>query len=215
MSDEMKIDVSSIASKLNDPVLANFKDDFIKAIEYFIEEIIKFKASGKVSKTYSFEKNEAESAIDSYAETLSNKIENQDALQVLDTLRHAFSAFAFNGLHQLYTRQENECWYPKIILDKVLTPNDIDSLPEVIRLYRGCSVNEYDTGEYGQAWTTSIDRAKDFAYNHYQGQDWFNIDDRIVLETMYSRDNVLFSDQSVEFEVVVDVRKLGEVNKYT
>jgi len=206
----MKIDVSSISSKLNDPVLANFKDDFIKAIEYFIEEIIKFKASGKVSKTDSFEKNEAESAIDSYAETLSNKI-----LQVLDTLRHAFAAFAFNGLHQLYTRQENECWYPKIILDEVLTPNDIDSLPEVVRLYRGCGVNEYETGEYGQAWTTSIDRAKDFAYNHYQGQGWFNIDDRVVLETMYSRNNVLFSDQSVEFEVVVDASKLGKVNKYT
>jgi hypothetical protein len=215
MSNDMKIDVCSIESKLFVPSLVIQNKEFINAIEYFIEEIIKYESSGEVRNSSQSEDNAAVKAIKSYANMLSEKINDQDALQVLDSLRHAFTSYAFNGLHQLYTRQENECWYPKIILNEVLTPNDIDSLPEIIQLYRGCSVNEYESGDYGQAWTTSIDRAKDFAYNHYQGQDWFNIKDRIVLDTKYSRDNVLFSDQSIEFEVVVDVSKLGKVNKYT
>ncbi|MEY8200843.1 MAG: hypothetical protein RPS47_16520 [Colwellia sp.] len=64
------------------------------------------------------------------------------------------------------------------------------------------------------AWTTSLQVAKDFAYTNYQGQEWFNTEHRVVLETIYSRDNILFSDQSVEFEVVVDVSKLGKVDKH-
>lgn len=211
----MKIDVISIESKLNEPSVNQFKEVIKNAIEKFIEEIKKFESSAEVRDTFSFQDNTAVKAINSYANMLSEQIKNSDALQVLDVLRHAFASYAFNGLHQLYTRQENEYWYPKITLNEILTPNDIESLPSIIRLYRGCSVSEYESGTYGQAWTTSIDRAKDFAYTHYQGQEWFKIEDRIVLETTYARDDVLFSNQSVEFEVVVDVNKLGKANKYT
>lgn len=211
----MKIDVISIESKINDSSVLKFKEVLKNAIEFFIEEIRKFEASGEPHDTTSFEENIAEKAINSYANLLTEKINNSEALQVLDTLRHAFASYAFNGLHQLYTRQENEWWYPKITLNEVLVPNDIDSLPTKIQLYRGCDVSEYENGDYGQAWTTSVDRANDFAYTHYQGQEWFKIEDRIVLQTIYARDNVLFSDQSVEFEVVVDVNMLGKVNKYT
>jgi len=208
----MKIDVVSIESKLNDSSILKFKENLKNAIELFIEEIKKLEASGEARNTTSFEENIAEKAINSYANLLSEKINNSEVLQVLDTLRHAFSSYAFNGLHQLYTRQENEWWYPKITLTEVLMPNDISSLPSNITLYRGCGDNEHKNKCYGQAWSTSVDRAKDFAYKHYQGQEWFNIEERIVLETIYARDNVLFSDQSIEFEVVVDVKKLGAVN---
>jgi len=213
MSNNMKIDVTSIEAKLNEPSVTQFKDVIKNTIENFIEEINKFELSD-VRNTFSFEENSAEKAINLYANMRSEQINNRDALQVLDVLRHAFSAYAFNGLHQLYTRQENESWYPKIILNEVLKPNDIDSLPSIILLYRGCSIGEYESGNYGQAWTTSIDRAKNFAYTHYQGQEWFKTEDRIVLETIYAKDDVLFSDQSVEFEVVVDISKLDKVNKH-
>ncbi|TOF97028.1 hypothetical protein CGJ11_23165, partial [Vibrio parahaemolyticus] len=73
------------------------------------------------------------------------------------------SCFAYNGLHQLYTRQENESWHPKVVLTDVLEPNDIDTLPEEVILYRGCGHTEFDNQEFGQSWTTSEDRAKDFA----------------------------------------------------
>ena len=146
---------------------------------------------------------------------LSEKIQNDESLQVLDALRYAFVSYAFNGLHQLYPRQENQCRGPKIILNEVLTPNDISSLNQEVKLYRGCDIGEHKRGRYGQAWTTSLKVTKDFAFIHYQGQQWFDTKYRVVLETIYSRDDILFSDQSVEFEVVVDVSKLGKVVKHT
>lgn len=133
---------------------------------------------------------------------------------MLDALRYSFVCYAYNGLHQLYTRQENECWHPKIVLTEILEPNDIDSLPQVLTLYRGCDISELENLSFGQAWSTSLESAKKFAYTNYLGQDWFDENSRIVLETRYPRDHVLFSNQSIEYEVVVDVDKLDSVRKH-
>ena len=159
--------------------------------------------------------NDAEERINSYALKYLGNVKDSNVYQVLDALRHAFVSYAYNGLHQLYTRQENEGWYPKIILTEILKPNDIGSLDEVIKIYRGCGKSEFINKKFGQAWTTSLKVAKDFAYVHYEGQDWFNKDTRNVLVTKYSRDDVLFSNQSVEFEVVVNVNKLDNVQIHT
>jgi len=213
METNMKIDITSIENKLNDSSISEFSQIIINAVESFIGTIQSFEALKE--DTFTFEDNVAEKFINSHSSMLSEKIQNDEALQVLDALRYAFVGYAFNGLHQLYTRQENQCWGPKIILTEVLTPNDISSLDQDVKLYRGCDIVEHKRGRYGQAWTTSLQVAKDFAYTHYQGQEWFDTESRVVLETIYSRDNILFSDQSVEFEVVVDVSKLGKVNKHS
>jgi hypothetical protein len=121
-------------------------------------------------------------------------IEVEVAIQLFDALRNSFSCYAYNGIHQLYTRQENESWYPKIKLVERLEPNDIDSLDEMIKIYCGCDAGEFNNYSYGQAWTTSLDVASDFAFKHYQNQDWFKKENRIVVETIYPRDHLLFSD---------------------
>ena len=133
--------------------------------------------------------------------------------QVLDALRYSFSCYAYNGLHQLYTRQENESWHPAIRLTEALEPNDIDSLSQNLTIYRGCDIGELESKSFGQAWSTSLSAAHDFAFKHYQGQDWFDKNRRVVLEAKCSKGDVLFSDQSVEFEVVVDVTRLRGVQK--
>lgn len=204
MTNYMKIDVTSIESKLKKSSSIKFQEDIKGAIEKFIKEIQTTESSGEECKKF----------INSYAQTLSKKIMNNNDLNVLDVIRHTFVSFSSNGLHQLYTCQENEDWYPKIVLTKVLSPNDIYLLDQNVKLYRGCDISEYNNGLYGQAWTTSLQIADIFAYTHYQGQEWFNVEQRVVLETIYSKDNVLFSDQSGEFEVVVNVNKLGSVNKH-
>ncbi len=142
-------------------------------------------------------------------------INDENIYLVIDALRHAFSCYAFNGLHQLYTRQENEGWFPKVVLTEVLEPNDIYKLDDEIILYRGCDIGEYNSGNYGQAWTTSLSVAKDFAYVHYQSQGWFEDCKRIVLTAKYSKQDVLFSHQAVEYEVVVESNKLSNVKQYT
>ena len=215
MANNMKIIVDSIEAKINEPFFSEFKQTAINTISLYIDAIVKFEASGVNRNLFSSDDNEAEALINSHYCTLSESIENCDINQVFDALRHSFSCYAYNGLHQLYTRQENECWHPKIRLTEILTPNDIESLGQTITLYRGCDVSELNNNSFGQAWTTSLEVAKEFAYIDYQHQPWFDKNSRIVLETNYLREHVLFSDQSVEYEVVVDVTKLVGVRKHT
>jgi hypothetical protein len=214
MTKNMKIAVESIESKLNEPFFFEFKEIAITAISKYIEAIKEFEASGLRRDLTCFKDNQAEESINSHFCGIADDIVNSEALQVLDALRYSFVCYAYNGLHQLYTRQENECWHPKIVLTEILEPNDIDSLPQILTLYRGCDISELENLSFGQAWSTSLESAKKFAYTNYLGQDWFDENRRIVLETRYPRDYVLFSNQSIEYEVVVDVDKLDSVRKH-
>lgn len=215
MTKNMKIVVESIESKLNEPFFAEFKQIAINAISKYIEAIERFEASGARRDLTCGQDNEAEEFIHSHYCMLVDEIDNSDVIQVLDALRYSFSCYAFNGLHQLYTRQENECWHPKIKLTEVLIPNDIESLEQVLTLYRGCDISELEINSFGQSWSTSLEAAKEFACTHYRSQVWFDENRRVVLEATYFKDHVLFSDQSIEYEVVVDVDKLVDVRKHT
>ncbi|MCK3865706.1 hypothetical protein [Pseudomonas sp. B329] len=215
MSKNMKIVVESIESKLNEPFFFEFKNIATAAVSKYIEAIKELEVSGTRQDLTYFKDNQAEESINAHFFEITDKIVNSEVLQVLDALRYSFMCYAYNGLHQLYTRQENECWHPKIILTEVLEPNDIDSLPQVFTLYRGCDISELEKLSFGQAWTTSLNIAKKFAYTNYLGQDWLDESSRIVLETRYPREHVLFSNQSIEYEVVVDVDKLDVVRRHT
>ena len=100
-----------------------------------------------------------------------------------------------------------------MVLTEVLTPNDIYLLPQVFTLYRGCEISELKRNSFGQAWTTSPDIAKAFAYTHYQGQYWFDENKRTVLAATYTKEHVLFSNQPGEYEVVVDIKKLRNIRE--
>lgn len=214
MADNMKIVVESIESKLREPFFSEFIDIAICSISKYIGAINKFEASGATRDLYRCQDNAAEEFVNNHFCEITKTIERNDVKQVLDALRHSFSCYAYNGLHQLYTRQENECWHPKIKLTEVLEPNDIESLPQDLTLYRGCDISEFESKTFGQAWTTSLESAREFAYVHYRSQDWFDEKTRVVLETTYSKNHVLFSDQSIEYEVVVDVDRLINVRTY-
>ena len=214
MEKNMNMVVKSIESKLNESFFTDFKEAAISAISKYIEAINMFEASG-MCRDFTLGKNsQAEDYISAYFYETFGEVDNSDAYQVLDALRHSFSCYAYNGLHQLYTCQENESWHPKIVLAEALTPNDIYSLPQVFPIYRGCEISELKRNSFGQAWTTSPDIAKAFAYTHYQGQNWFDENKRTVLAATYSREHVLFSKQSGEYEVVVDIEKLRNIREH-
>lgn len=212
MTTNMKIVVSSIESKFNEPFFIKYQSIAISSIAKYIEEIKKSGVSGITRDLLS--DNTCEEIIRLHYCNLVEQFENDEVEQVFDALRHAFSNYAVGGLRQLYIRQENENWYPKIILTEILIPNDIDSLDKTLTLYRGCNINELDNRDFGQAWTTDLKTAEEFAYTHYSNQRWFDKEKRAVLKTTYSRDDVLFSVQSIEYEVVIDTSKIGDVQKY-
>lgn len=84
-----------------------------------------------------------------------------------------------------------------------MTPNDIEDLEDEVVIYRGCSVSEHESGEYGQAWSTSEEVANSFAFKNYQNAPWFDARDRVVIKAVIPKFAVLYSHQIKEYEVVV------------
>ncbi|MDH0708850.1 hypothetical protein N5D53_20245 [Pseudomonas sp. GD03862] len=211
IKNEMKILLESINSKLSENVLSPHRNQLESAISFFINAIHNQNKSGYLYNGDSFQPSPAEVEINNYSAELSKVLSNTDAASTLDSLRHAFSSYARNGLHELFTCQENEGWHPQVILDEELRPNDINILPNLITLYRGTDITEHNSSNYGQSWSTNKEIAYLFAFKHYLGQPWFNANQRVILKTNISKEHAYFSNQSGEFEVVINARKISHV----
>ena len=192
----MCVDTEHFMSKLDTPQIAPFKSEILTLTEKF---------------RVSLEHDNSEDLINDIYCTNSHLHGDSEIHEVFDSIRHAFVSYAHNGLHQLFTRQENEVWYPKIILKKKLLPNDISSLPNKIEIYRGTDKAEFCSKNYGQSWTTKKEVAVVFATQHYVAQPWYKEEDRLILKATIDKSQVLFSDQSIEFEVVVNIDALSNV----
>jgi hypothetical protein len=131
-----------------------------------------------------------------------------NSYQIADSIRFSFTHFVTGGLLGVYEHQENECWHPKIIIKEILEPNDIPELPDKIEIYRGCNREEFDSGNYGQAWTREPDIAFDFAFTHYKSQVWFSENERIVIQAYISREDVFYAKNEGEYEIVVNSNKI-------
>lgn len=215
ISEQMRINIDALYQRLNEQDMSAYKEAIVKSLYYYINAIKVQQARGFKNTPLTFSDSPAENAINQYYLEHFNSVEDDEVKGVTDSLRHAFCSFAYGGLHQLFTCQENEVWYPQVLLDSELLPNDISELPELILLYRGTDRQEYETENYGQSWTTSYQVASDFAYKHYQSQPWFNENKRLILTTTYPKEGVYFSDQQCEFEVVIDTSKIGSVRIFT
>ncbi|WP_258911045.1 hypothetical protein [Pseudomonas putida] len=196
LTDEMCIDTQDLIEKINSLGCGSHVGDICGMIEDFI---------------ISLNKEDAEEEIQKIFLKYEHLFDNEHTYAIIDPIRHAFAGFAYGGLHQLVTRQENEAWYPKVLLIKELKPNDIENLGENVEIYRGCSINEHMTQKYGQSWSTSKNVAEQFAYVHYQNQPWFNLQERAVLQSTISKTAIFYSKQECEFEIVVNVNLLGKV----
>lgn len=211
ISNEMSISLASISSKLSEHALFPYRDHLESAIAFFIRSIRSQNKSGYLSCGDSFQLSPAQVQINNYSAELSEELAGTEALPILDSLRHAFSLFARNGLHELFTGQENMDWYPKVILSKELKPNDISELPNLVTLYRGTDIAEHNSSSYGQSWTTCKEIAYLFAFKHYMGQPSFEIGKRVILMTTIPKEHAYFSSQMGEFEVVIDTGELLHV----
>ncbi|MGS8101270.1 hypothetical protein [Providencia sp. PROV_01] len=136
--------------------------------------------------------------------------------KILDSFRHAFLSYVNGGLINLYIRQENEGWYPKILLADILEPNQINTLSNNFCVYRGCDISELVSRDYGQSWTLSEQVASNFAFDLYKDNDWFDLNNRVVLTTKLSKKDIFYySEDYGEAEVIVDTKKLRNVSLHS
>ena len=197
IQDDMCINAEHLVNRLESPDTVLHSDTIYSSIEEF-SNIVRNKSPAET--------------INKHFCKVSNSL-NEVAYITLDSLRVTFFRYADGGLRDLYTFQENESWFPKVTLKKVLEPNDISTLETEFLIYRGCSRSEYESGKYGQSWTTKRQVAEEFAFSHYCSQEWLKSENRIVVCANFYRKDVLFSDQSEcgEFEVAIRVEALQNI----
>lgn len=132
---------------------------------------------------------------------------------IFDSIRHAFISFLRGGVLDMYLHREAEVWYPKVIIKQFyVKQSDIDDLDEAIAIYRGTSLSEPESGNYGQSWSLCKRIAKEFAYEHYSSQNDFDLASRVVISTQISKSDILYYDKTnSEKEVIVRVEALHNI----
>ena len=199
LSNNLSIDIDWLEQELNSPKIIQFK----QILGSFISSAIDLLG-----------KNNSEKEILELFELSIASNDNEKLYEIIDSLRQAFTSYASGGLFDLYIYQSNESWYPKIVLKSVLKPNDISVLSSSIDVYRGCDISEFIGKRYGQSWSTSIEVAKKFAYQHYNSQPWYKKEKRCVLKATIKKESVFFSRQNhYEKEIAVNIEKLSNVQK--
>ncbi len=199
LSNNLSIDIDWLEQELNSPKIIQFK----QILGLFISSAIDLLG-----------KNNSEKEILELFKLSIASNDNEKLYEIIDSLRQAFTSYASGGLFDLYIYQSNESWYPKIVLKSVLKPNDISVLSSSIDVYRGCDISEFNSKRYGQSWSTSIEVAKKFAYQHYDSQPWYKKEKRCVLKATIKKESVFFSRQNhYEKEIAVNIEKLSNVQK--
>lgn len=147
--------------------------------------------------------------LDEFLEDNKLKEDSSDS-RIFDEIYHAFRTFKLNGLLGLYLARSGEVWYPKIIIDKNLgSRDDIENLEEEIIVYRGTSLDEFNSGKFSQSWTLSEEVASDFAFKHYRQQPSFVNTMRVVVEANLNKKDIYFYNKALdEQEVIINSSKL-------
>jgi len=194
---KMHIDINHLMTKLNSRDVVEHKKNIIDQIHQYIRvTLLEEKRCDRINEIYS-------------------EINDSKINSVLDSMRIAILSFCKGGLRDLWVSQENQSWYPKIIIKEILEPNDINTLDDISIIYRGCSISEINNKEYGQAWTTSYMCAKEFAVEYYLNEEWFKIENRVVLEAKINKDDIYYSDQlNHEKEIVVEPSCLFDIKLF-
>jgi len=199
LSVDMCIDVNALEVALSEQKIKKHSQALFKAVGDFRKALGEEDAESEILKIY---------------QDCKIPLKLGEARIILDSLRHAFTVFACGGLLDLYKLQENQEWYPKIVICREILPNDKDTLDAMVTIYRGCSTLEFLNGHYGQAWTTSLEVANLFAYSHYSQESSFNAKDRLVMKAVIPKHAIYYSLQHVEHEVVVNVSELLSIELY-
>ena len=120
-----------------------------------------------------------------------------------------FQRYYCGGLAELFKYRQAENLGPRVYLKNRIMDDCIinKSLPSEIDVYRGMSVAEFDSYQYGMSWSLNEEIAKKFAFTTYYGQPR-----GVVVKARINRGMVLYYDPTDhEKEVVVGNNSINEV----
>lgn len=135
---------------------------------------------------------------------------------VVDSEIHSVLFEAFNnirmfqrgGKFQLFKEREAADGLPNIILRLVDCPEyDQLILKNKTYIYRGMSQAEYDSGYFGQSWTTDYNTAKRFAYHTYS-----DMQVGIIAQINLDYVSVLYAEELPEYEVILEKNSVLKSN---
>ena len=122
---------------------------------------------------------------------------SEETEETIHILIRAFKIYRFNGLLELYHYTETDDWEPLPIVSESIysemtdcDKKTFDAFPTHITIYRGTSEKESNgsISNFGQSWTTDINKAEYFAFELEQAKDSGTM--RVVLEAKISKEHI-------------------------
>lgn len=108
-----------------------------------------------------------------------------------------YSGLALQQAIYAHTNRGGENWFPIVIITDQVTDNS--DLDEELTLYRGCSTDEFNSKEYRQSWTTRLDVACIFAFQHFHNLD---LNNRVVIKAKINKSDIAWN-REIEGEMVL------------
>jgi hypothetical protein len=125
--------------------------------------------------------------------------EQNDFMQVMFDCFRAFNTKEGLELHKAiyeHTNRGGDNWFPIVEISSPV--EDYSSQPNIITVFRGCSLKEFESNNYKQSWSSGFDTAKTFAFTH------FNLDkkNRVVIKATVNNSDIAWI-RNGENEVVL------------
>ncbi len=133
----------------------------------------------------------------------SNKNNLEDNTVLFNALYELFNNISqyHNGEKLGLFKEREAAWgLPTNVLNKydINDSGDLADLPNVVKVFRGMSLEEFKNDDFGQSWTTDYETARKFAEETYIDKP-----KGIVVKAMLAKNLVLHYEKSKEFEVII------------
>ncbi len=146
-----------------------------------------------------------------------HSIKSEESIETAHVLTYAVKIFREKdgGLLTSYLLTESEIWQPlpkieKSLYDEMAAADQeiYNNLPNSnITIYRGTSLNEYESANFGQSWSLDKAQANHFAFNLQQEKD--NCGARVILCAMIDKEDIYaYSSHNQESLCIINSKKI-------
>ena len=148
-----------------------------------------------------------------YDETLTKLEEYPKVRSIYEAFYFSLRNYLNEGLSGVWYHQDCLSWYPKVIITKNFGSRDVlDSLNDIITIYRGTTEDEFNSNNFGQAWSLKKSIADEFAFEFYQNSDNYKDVVRVVIQAQINKNDIYnYRNNHREAEVIINPTKLIDV----